>query len=282
MSNESRGVMLMIGSVFCFAIVNVIAKMHPHIPVHELILFRSIVSFIFAAAYVKHYGISFWGNNKFWLIMRGLMGLTALLLFFSTVMNMPLASASTIQYLSPVFTVLIATQLNNQKVRTIQWLFFVMAFIGTILIKGFDTRVSTFWLLVGVTSAFFAGIAYNSIIKSKGTDHAMTIVLYNPMVAIPITGIWCLFDWTTPTPTEWIWMFVMGVFAHLAQYFMTLALHSDVASKIAPWNYFGAIFAIIFGYFFFDEKVVLLSIFGMILVIVSVILNSRVQTKPND
>jgi drug/metabolite transporter (DMT)-like permease len=74
----------------------------------------------------------------------------------------------------------------------------------------------------------------------------------------------------------------MGVFAHLAQYFMTLALHSDVASKIAPWNYFGAIFAIIFGYFFFDEKVALLSIFGMILVIVSVILNSRVQTKPND
>jgi drug/metabolite transporter (DMT)-like permease len=276
-SVQSKGIFLMVGSVFCFAIVNAIAKSHPHIPVHELVLFRSIVSFVFAAAYVKSKGISFWGNNKFWLIMRGLMGLIALVLFFSTIMNMPLASASTIQYLSPVFTVLIATQLNDQKVRPIQWLFFLIAFVGAVMIKGFDTRVSTTWLLVGITSAFFAGLAYNSIIKSKGTDHAMTIVLYNPMVAIPITGMWCFFDYVQPQGMEWLWMLIMGIFAHTAQYLMTLALHSDVASKITPWNYFGAIFALIIGYFFFDEEIAWLSVFGMLLVVTGVILNARVK-----
>jgi drug/metabolite transporter (DMT)-like permease len=276
-SAQGKGILLMVGSVFCFAIVNAIAKSHPHIPVHELVLFRSIVSFIFAAVYIKSHQISFWGNNKFWLVMRGLMGLIALLLFFSTIMNMPLASASTIQYLSPVFTVLIATQLNDQKVRPIQWVFFLIAFIGAVMIKGFDTRVSIEWLLVGISSAFFAGLAYNSIIKSKGTDHAMTIVLYNPMVAIPITGIWCFYDYVPPIGIEWLWMLVMGIFAHAAQYFMTLALHSDVASKITPWNYFGAIFALIIGYFFFDEGVALLSVLGMLLVVTGVILNARVK-----
>lgn len=273
----NRGILFMIGSVLCFAIVNAIAKTHSHIPVHELIFFRSIVSFVFAAAYVKHYGISFWGNNKFWLIMRGLMGLIALTLFFSTVMHMPLASASTIQYLSPVFTVLIATQLNQQQVKPIRWLFFAISFVGAAMIKGFDARVSVFWLMIGIASAFFAGLAYNSIIRSKGTDHAMTIVLYNPMVAIPITGLWCMFHFVSPTGWEWLWLFLMGVFAHAAQYFMTIALHSDVASKIAPWNYFGAIFAVIIGYFFFGEEIYLLSFFGMLLVVTGVILNAKVK-----
>ena len=209
--------------------------------------------------------------------MRGLMGLIALVLFFSTIMHMPLASASTIQYLSPVFTVLIATQLNDQKVRPIQWLFFLIAFIGAVMIKGFDTRVSLEWLLVGITSALFAGLAYNSIIKSKGTDHAMTIVLYNPMVAIPITGIWCFYDYVQPQGLEWLWMLIMGIFAHTAQYLMTLALHSDVASKITPWNYFGAIFALVIGYFFFDEDIAWLSVMGMMFVVTGVILNARVK-----
>jgi drug/metabolite transporter (DMT)-like permease len=117
-------------------------------------------------------------------------------------MNMPLASASTIQYLSPVFTVMIATQLNNQKVKRIQWLFFLIGLVGAVLIKGFDPRVKVEWLLVGITSALFAGLAYNSIIKSKGTDHPMTIVMYNPLVAIPIVSIWCYFDWVTPVGIE--------------------------------------------------------------------------------
>lgn len=277
MNKVSRGVLLMIGSVFCFAIVNALAKGMKHIPVHELVFFRSVVSFAFASYYVKKHHIYFWGNNKFWLIMRGLMGLIALLMFFSTIMHMPLASASTIQYLSPIFTVLLATQMNNQKVKHIQWLYFAIAFIGAALIKGFDSRISTYWMLVGVGSALFAGLAYNSIIKSKGTDHPMTIVLYNPMVAIPITGIWCLFDWQNPIGLEWLYLLIMGIFAHIAQFLMTKALHSDVASKVTPWNYFGAIFALFFGYFFFKEEIVLLSFVGMALVGVGLALNSRVQ-----
>lgn len=277
-SAQGRGIVLMLGSVFCFALVNTIAKLHAHIPVHELVLSRAIISFIIASYYIKKKGIPYWGNNKFWLIMRGLMGVIALLLFFSTIMNMPLASASTIQYLSPVFTVLLATQLNNQKVKPIQWIYFIISLIGTAMIKGFDTRVSLYWLGVGILSAVFTGLAYNSIIKSKGTDDPMTIVLYNPIVAIPITGIMCLFDFVMPVGIEWLWLIALGILGHIAQYLMTLALHTDVASKVTPWNYFGAVFALLLGYFIFDEEVVWLSMVGMLFVVTGVILNARVKT----
>lgn len=268
----------MLGSVFCFAIVNAIAKSHSHLPVHELVLSRGIVSFIIASYYVKSKGIPYWGNNKFWLVMRGLMGVAALLLFFSTIMHMPLASASTIQYLSPVFTVLIATQMNNQSVKPVQWIYFGIALVGTAMIKGFDARVSMYWLGIGVLSALFTGLAYNSIIKSKGTDHPMTIVLYNPLVSIPITVGMCFYEFVLPQGVEWLWLLALGLIGHVAQYLMTLSLHTDIASKVTPWNYFGAVFALLIGYFLFDETIVWMSLLGMLLVVTGVILNARVKT----
>lgn len=267
----------MLGGVLCFAVMNSMAKLCDDIPAHELIFFRALISFSYCAWYLRTHNIPMWGNNKFWLMVRSVMGLTALTLFFLTIKHMPLASASTIQYLSPIFTVLVATRLNNQVVRPVQWLYFALALAGVVVIRGFDTRIETTWLLVGIASSFFAGIAYNAIIKSKGTDHAMVIVMYVPLVAIPVTGIWCLFDWVTPHGVQWLYLIIMGVFAQIAQYLTTLALHSDAASRVAPLNYFGAIVAITIGYLFFDESIVPMSLVGMALVIVGVILNARVK-----
>lgn len=272
-----QGVVYMLISVFFFAIMNALAKYFQNIPAHELIFFRSLFSIVFSVSYLRAHRISVWGNNKPWLIVRSLMGGVALFLFFLTLKHMPLASASTIQYLSPVFTVLLATQINKQTVRPIQWLFFAISFAGACVIKGFDDRVETTWLLVGITSAFFAGLAYNAIIRSKGTDHPMVIVFYVPLVALPATGIACLYEWVWPSGIEWLLLVLMAACAQGGQYFNTLALHSDMASKVAPLNYLGAVFAISFGYFFFGETVNMMAIAGMLLVVVGVVLNSRVR-----
>ncbi len=84
----------MLIAVVCFAGVNAMAKWMDRIPVHELVFFRSLVSLAFCIWYVRRYRLSPWGNNRKWLILRGLFGLAALLLFFSTLKHMPLASAT--------------------------------------------------------------------------------------------------------------------------------------------------------------------------------------------
>lgn len=277
-SNSSNvGIVYMILSVLCFSVVNVIAKTLHHIPVHELIFFRALVSFFLCWWYIRNKNLSFWGTNRTWLVMRGLTGLAALLLFFSTIKHMPLATASTIQYLSPIFTVFLAVYMNKQPVRPIQWLFFLLAMIGVVLIKGFETQVETYWLIVGILSAVLAGLAYNSIIRAKAFDHPMTIVMYFPLVSIPLMGVWCLFEWVQPVGWDWLLLLVMGVFTQFAQYLMTLALHSDKASKVAPWNYSGAIFALMFGWIFFGEVIHAFSIVGMIVIGLAVVLNAKLK-----
>jgi drug/metabolite transporter (DMT)-like permease len=275
--HSHRGALFMLLAVSCFAVVNGIAKWLDHIPVHELVFFRSLVSLAYCLWFVRKHKLDPRGNNRKWLILRGLFGLVALMLFFSTIKHMPLATATVIQYLSPLFTIYLASKWNNQSVRPIQYLYFLLAFCGIILIRGWDGQIDTFWLIAGVLSSFFAGLAYNAIIKAKGTDHPMIIVMYFPLVALPITGIWCMAEWVTPVGWDWFGLLIMGAMTQVAQYATTMALHSDDASKVTPWNYFGAIFALLIGFVFFGEIPLPVSILGMGLIVTGVLLNARVK-----
>lgn len=194
---------------------------------------------------------------------------------------MPLASATTIQYISPIFTILLATQMLGEKVRPIQWVFFALAFLGVLLIKGFDDRVSYLYLGIGVLSALISGLAYNAIMKCRHTDHPITVVLYFPLVAAPITGIGCLtIGWVTPTGIEWVWLLLLGVFTQFAQYYMTKALHADHSSRIMPFKYFGVLYALGIGLFLFGEVLPYMSLAGIGLVLIGVIVNSFLK-NPN-
>ncbi len=276
-TENSKGVLYMLIAVGGFAVMNAFAKVLHHLPSHELVFFRSIIVFFISLWYVFKLKLPILGNNTTWLILRGVSGLSALLLFFMTLKNMPLASATSLQYLSPIFTVLFASLMNNQPVRPVQWIYFLLAFLGVLLIKGFDDRVSFGWLAVGVLAAIIAGFAYNSIIKCRKTDHAYTIVIHLTFISLPVTGIWCLFDFVMPHGIDWLFLIGMGISTQIAQYYSTRALMTAAAAKITPWNYVGALFSVLVGFLFFNERVGLLAILGMAIIVISLILNSKLK-----
>ncbi len=252
---------------------------------HELVFFRSLVSFIISAIVIKRKAIPFFGNNKKWLFVRGISGVVALTIFFFSLQNLPLAVASILQYLSPIFTVILAAIILKDKILKLQWILIILAFCGVLLI-GYDNLVSDSeividptWMILGIVSAFFSAIAYIAIVKLKNTDKPITIVLYFPMMALPFTGIWCLFDFVLPIGWEWIILILIGVFTQIAQILMTKALHTADTAKIVPFQYLGAIYAIIIGWFVFDERLSWILIAGMFIIIICVILNTIYQHR---
>lgn len=252
---------------------------------HELVFFRSLVTFTISAYIIKKRGLPFFGNNKKWLFIRGFAGLIALTIFFFTLQKLPLAIATVVQYLSPVFTVILAVIFLKEKVLKIQWLFILSAFSGVVLIGvnnyfyGSQLVIDTKWVLLGVLSAFFSGIAYVAIVKLKPTDSPINIVMFFPMLAIPVTGIWCLFDFVMPHGWEWLVILLMGIFTQMAQILMTKALHASDTARIVPFQYFGAVYALLMGWIGFDEKLNYVLLIGIALIISSVIANAVYQHK---
>ena len=277
----NKGAQHMIISSFAFSLMHLCVKAMPHIPVFELVFFRSLGSFLITVLYLNKKRIPIFGNNKKVLFARGLFGTIGLCLFFITLQNIPLAGAVTIQYLSPVFTALFAVVILRERVKKKQWLFFSLAFIGVCLLKGFDVsgQISYYFVLVGVVSACFSGLAYNCIRHLRTTESTLVVVFYFPLVATPIMGVLSFFNWVKPEGIDWVYIIALGIATQVAQVFMTKGIQSDSAGNIMTYKYVGVVFAFIYGYFIFKETYSFLSVFGIFLLLSGVILNAAFKNQ---
>ena len=278
-SPATVGVKYIIISSFFFALMNIGVKYLHNIPAYEIVFFRGLVTLIVGYFLIVRKNLNPWGNNKRLLLFRGISGTIALLLYFYTLQRMPLASAVTIQYLSPIFTIIIASWMLKEHARPIQWLFFLVSFAGVIMIKGFDARITTIELLIGVISAVFSGLAYNFIRKLKDYDHPLVVVFYFPLVTVPVVGIYTIFNWVTPEAWDWVIIAMVGLATTIAQIYMTKAYQVEKAANISNFNYLGSIYALAFGYFLFGELINIYGLLGIALIIFGVVMCSRCNMK---
>jgi RarD protein len=269
----------MLLAVFFFALMNVFVKFLPHIPAIEIVLFRSIFSFVASFLILKQQGVPVLGNNRKWLVIRGVVGSVGLIAFFYTLQNIPLASAVTIHYLSPIFTSVLGIFIVKERVRPMQFFYFTIAFAGVLVIEGFDPRVDLLFLGVGIIAALFSGLAYNVIRKLKNTEHPLVIVFYFPLVTIPVAGVVSYYFWVTPQGWDWAWLLAIGIFTQAAQHLLTLAYQNARVARVASLTYIGLIYALGFGFFLFDETYNVQTYAGMLLVLSGVILNVRYSGK---
>ncbi|MCB9263241.1 MAG: DMT family transporter [Flavobacteriales bacterium] len=269
------GIKMMIWAGLTFAFMNVFIKLTPGIPSSEIVFFRAIISLILSAVILKRKRMSFWGNNRKVLILRGLFGTMALVMFFYSLHKLPLAAAMVVHYLSPIFTAVIAHFYLREKLKWVQVLFFSISFAGILLMKQVDERLQWFPVLAGVGGALFSGAAYNCIRKLKFTENSNVIIFYFPFLAVPITLAIVLItgNWVWPSVKEYGYLVIIGVLTQIAQHFLTKAYQSEMANKVAAVSNLGVIYGLVLGYLIFNDVFNVWSILGMALVVIGVVLN---------
>ena len=269
-------------STLAFSLANILVKQISHIPPMEVIFFRCSVATAFCFIGLNRRKADWKGSNRTMLLLRGLFGTTALYLFFTTVQNIPLASAMTIQYLSPIFTSIIAIFLLHERVSALQWLFYAIAFGGVLLIERFDPRVSLFFAILGIGSAFCSGMAYNLVRSMRGREDPLTVVLHFQLVGAVIGFVGILFEWQTPQGWDWFYLFLIGVFSQLGQIFLTNALQREPVAGVAIVVYTGLIYGLLVGALVFHEEQSAVSMAGMLLVVFGVLLSVFYSRRMRD
>ena len=262
----------MLLATLAFATMNVFVKQLDRIPAMEIVFFRCLVSGLICGVEIARRQLDWKGNNHTLLIARGAFGTLALFAFFVTVQNMHLATAVTIQYLSPIFTALIGVFVLREMVPARQWFFYGIAFTGVFVLKGFDSQVSTFYLLIGIGSALCSGMAYNLVRRLREREAPIVVVLHFQLVGIAAGLVFILFSWRTPTPWEWISLLMCGVLTQVGQICLTKALQSERIAKVAVLNYIGLIYALLFSVTIFGERYTTQTVLGISLVVAGVLL----------
>ena len=271
----------MLLAVTLFAAMNLCVKALPHVPAMEVVFFRCLISLVISFFWLRQLGVYWWGHRQnFWrLTGRGLSGGVALFLFFLTVQKMPLATAVTIQYLSPIFTAIIAMLFLGEKLKPVQWSFFAISFTGAAMLKGFDERVSWLYLGLGLLSALLAGVAYNFVRSLSGKEHPLVIVFYFQVIGVAMGGTFSVADFYIPSGIEWILLLLVGLTAHFAQVQLTKAIQGERVGIITSLVYLGAVYASLFGWILFGEVVTWGNVLAMGLIIVGVLLNIWTNKK---
>ena len=249
----TKGQYYILISVFFFSLMNVCVKMVSHLPLHELILARSLISLFACLVPLWKQGIHPLGLRRKYLFMRGLFGFTSLSLYFYTLQRIPLATAVTLQYLGPIFTALLSIIFLNEKISAGRWISFLVSLLGVGVATKFDPNTPPFFAFLGILSAFLAALAYYSISKAKNTEHPLVIVLYFPLIAIPITTILTAVNFVLPTLSDFLWLILMGIFTQTAQVFMTKGYMEEAIGRAAGLKYSGLIFALFWGWIFFGD-----------------------------
>jgi drug/metabolite transporter (DMT)-like permease len=264
----------MLLATFAFAVMNVFVKQLNRIPAMEIVFFRCLVSAAICFVGIGRAGVDWKGNNNALLIARGSFGTLALFTFFVTVQNIPLATAVTIAYLSPIFTTLIGVFVLSEKVRVAQWFFYALAFAGVLVIEGFDDSVPTLYLGTGVVSAICSAVAYNLVRRLKEQEHPLVVVLHFQLVGVAAGLVFTLFNWVPPAGAgEWLALLMCGLLTQVGQTCLTKALQAEKVATVSILNYTGLIYALAFGVVIFGERYPAETIFGIALVVAGVLLS---------
>lgn len=283
MAASREGAKWMMTAVVFFALAHASVKFLQHIPFYQLVFLRQFIAIIICLFMMARVRVNPWGKNKKMLVARGVMGTIALTSYFYSLHHMPLASAVTLQFLSPILTLVVSHFFFAEKAPKESWLAFVVAFMGVVMVKGFDSRITSFELLISGVSVVGSAFAYNTVRALKNSDHELVVVFYFPLVTLPIAAPIAFSTWVWPSGlADWLFVLMVGVCTFFAQLFMTKAYQKDTTADVGIYNYTGIVFALGIGYFFFNESFDWLSLLGMFVVLAAVFLGTRARPKARE
>ncbi len=279
----SKGIQFMMIATFAFAVMGALIKQVNNINVVQIIFFRSSISALMCTTTLLRARQPVIGRNQKLLILRSVLGLISMSLFFITLQRIPFGVSVTLRYLAPFFSIILAVWLLNEKASWQQWILFLLAIVGVFLLKGFDTRIDNVSLLYSILSALFAAGVYVTIKRIGTTEHPLVIVNYFMGLTAILSGI-ALFHYWEPVSYDIFGILILiGMVGFFGQKFMTLSLQAESLVNVAPFKYLELVYAFIIGYFIFDEGYSTLSLCGIGLVITSFmgnyILSQRLALK---
>jgi len=272
----------MIYSVIAFSIMYVIVTYLNKFSVYQIVFFRAIGTLSLTMPLIFKKKIPILGNNKKLLLLRGILGVFSMTLFFLSIKYLGVGVSVSIRYLSPLFATIFALIFLKEKVKPIQWFLILLALLGVFLINGFEQNISSIGILFALLSAITVGLIFVITSKIGNSENPLVIVNYFMFLTL-IFGASTSFNyWINPNLKELFLLLLSGVFGFIAVFYMTKSFQNSKINIVAPIKYLEVIFAVMIGFFYFGERYTVLTFLGIFLILVGIISNFYFRIKSSS
>lgn len=277
---SARQSLWMLGASFGFACMGVCVKLAgAHYTTAEIVFWRSVVAVVVSAVFMFGYRLPFRSPEWRWQITRGAVGFVALLLYFSAIARLPLATAVTLNYTSALFFCVFLIVNGTVRLLGAFPLVLLIGFVGIVLLLKpvFDQSA---WLggFLGLGSGIFAGLAYFSVrLLGRRGEHEIRTVFYFSAVSVIGAGVWVAVRGLSPVDWNGAMLLAgVGVFATFSQLAMTRSYRRGKTMVTASLSYTAVPFASILGILLWGETLDPASLIGMALIVLGGIAASQV------
>jgi len=182
-------------------------------------------------------------------VARTACGFTGVTLMFAAAAAMPLADATAISFLNPVFGMILAIPLLGETVGKWRWLAAAIALGGALILirpGGHGADVIQAGALLALGAAFALGLELIFIKRLAGRERPLQILFVNNTIGLGIASLAVLAVWQPPAPAQWAALAGLGLAMATAQICFVNAMARADASFVTPFSYLTLVFAALY------------------------------------
>ena len=285
LSKNQLGFLYMFMSICAFTLMDIIVKWSVDYPIGQVLFFRGFFGIIFYFFVIPRERLhNFYQTKRPGLhLLRCISGLIALVAIFIALRELPLATVVSISFAAPIFTTIFSIFLLSERVGIFRWLAVIIGFLGIIIIT--EPGISQLNIYYIFPIIFCLGLSYVAItIRQLSTTEPVWLISFYFSLSITLLSFLTIPQgWIMPSFNHMILLSLIGIFGGVANLWLSQSYKYSEVSLVTPLKYLALVFAIIFGYFIWDEIPSFKTLIGALLVILStlIIFRREIYKKKN-
>jgi drug/metabolite transporter (DMT)-like permease len=234
-----RGALWMGAAATAFALMITLVRqltdgLHPL----QVVFFRTAFGLLAMLPWLLRQGFGVLRTGRLRLhLLRALIGIFAMVGWFTTLSLMPLAEATALSFTAPIFTSVLAVLILREVMRLRRWTAVAIGFLGALIIMrpGVAAIQPAALLAIG-TAAIWASSTILVKIMAR-TESAGAITTYMVLLTTPMMLIAALFVWHNPSLGQLAFAALLGAAGSTGHFCMSRALATADATVVAPLDY---------------------------------------------
>ena len=281
MSKNKLAIFLIITSVFFGTVMLSFLKIaQEDVNVYVAGFFRFFIGLVIILPYIiKNKDLVLQTTHLKQHFLRAMLGLPAMLLYFSALVLLPIEKLTAISFVVPLIVTILAVFFLGEKIYIYRTLALILGFSGMLVI----IRPGFVDISIGVYMVLFSALLWsiNIIITKKISkdDSAITILAYQSIFMSLLSFFILIFFWEMPSLKTFIYLILAAMCGTILHLSLNHAFKLVDVSMTQPYSFLNLVFASIIGYFVFDEIPDLYTWIGAFIIFTGVLIISYREIK---
>ena len=267
------GGICMILSVLFFSLMDVLIKITHEYDVGQVMFSRALfglipIFFLIPKNKIRNFYKTKYKSLHWW---RSAIGAVAMYAIFVGLRNLELAEVTSMAFSGPIWVVIFSILFLGEKVRMKRWIAVGLGFVGVLIISkpGFD-NLNFYYIYPIIFTLGFAGVSI-FIRKLTLVGEPVYLIAFYFSICSAIFGLFTLpfGGWIMPSSYDFGLLILIGLFGSIANLLLTKSYQLAEISLTTPLKYLSLVFAIIFGFYIFNEIPTIYTLSGAGLIVIS-------------